>query len=335
MQDPTLSISSADPNDPTGEVVTRCVQVRGLELAYETFGRPEDPVMILVMGLGTQMIAWPDELCRALAATGRYVVRYDNRDIGLSTHLSSLPVPNPAAVMLRRAPAPYAIVDMADDLIGLMDELGIPAADIVGASMGGFITQATAIQAPHRVRSMTLIMTTTGSARVGRPKAKAFGPALFRKRPTNRDEAIEATLATFDRIGSPGYPADTEQLRSLAARSLDRAFDPDGVVRQLAACLRQPDRTPDLHRLRTPTVVLHGLSDPLVAPSGGLALAKAIRGSKFVGYPGMGHDLPRQLWGSFAEEIITLSDRTLAARAQAGNSEASNSVSVGGSAPAR
>lgn len=296
----------------TGAAATRKARVGDLDLAYETFGNPSDPAMILVMGLGTQMIAWPDELCEALAATGRYVVRYDNRDIGLSTHMSNLPVPNPAAVMLRRAHAPYAIADMADDLVGLLDALEIPTADIVGASMGGFIAQTTAIRAPHRVRSMCLIMTSTGSPRVGKPKASAFGPALFRKRPNTKDEAVAATLATFERIGSPGYPVDIQALRDLARRSLDRSFDPDGVVRQLAACLRQPDRTPELRRLRTPTVVMHGLADPLVAPSGGLALAKAIPGSKFIGYPGMGHDLPRALWGSMAQEIIALSDQGLA-----------------------
>jgi pimeloyl-ACP methyl ester carboxylesterase len=287
------------------------VRTGPVELAYETFGRPGDPAVVLVMGLGTQMIAWPDEFCRHIADSGRFVVRYDNRDIGLSTHLSDLPAPRPPAVLFRREPAPYSISDMAHDLLGLMDALGLPNADVVGASMGGFISQSFALHAPERVRSLTLIMTSTGSRRVGNAAPRAFGPAIFRRPPADASAAVEASIATFRRIGSPGFPFDEAAVRSLAERSVERSFDPDGVLRQLAACLRQPNRTPGLTRLRIPTVVMHGLADPLVGVSGGLALARAIPGAKFIGFAGMGHDLPRPLWPTFVDEITALSQASL------------------------
>lgn len=281
----------------------RTVPVGELEIAYEAFGDSADPAVLLVMGLGTQMLAWPDELCADLAARGRYVVRFDNRDCGLSSHLDDLGAPQPGRVLLRRERAPYQIEDMARDTLGLMDALGLGTVDLVGVSMGGFIAQTVAILAPERLRSLTLLMTSTGSRRVGRPSSR-LARELLRRRPNRtREEAIAAAVDVFRLIGSPGYELDEEYLQHKAGLSYDRAYDPAGYLRQLAACLVQPDRTAQLRRLTVPTVVVHGLHDPLVSVSGGLALAKHIPGARFVGYAGMGHDLPRELWSELADEI--------------------------------
>jgi pimeloyl-ACP methyl ester carboxylesterase len=284
-------------------VETRKAQVGELEIAYETFGDPGDPAALLVMGLGTQMIAWPDELCEDIAATGRYVVRFDNRDVGLSTHLDHLPAPAPGRVLLRREKAPYSIGDMARDTIGLMDALGFDTVDLVGASMGGFIAQSVAIQAPERLRSLTLIMTSTGSRRVGHPTPRVARQLLARRSMRTREEAVAAAVQVFTLIGSPGFALDEEYLEQRAGASYDRGYDPKGYLRQLAAVLSQPDRTRKLKALDVPTLVVHGLHDPLVSSTGGLALAKTIPGSRFVGYSGMGHDLPRELWQPLAQEI--------------------------------
>jgi pimeloyl-ACP methyl ester carboxylesterase len=278
----------------------------GIDLAYETFGSPDDPAIVLVMGLGTQMIAWPDELCAALAEAGHHVVRFDNRDIGLSTHLD-VPPPALPQMVLKKDP-PYRIDDMADDAAGLADALGISRFHLVGASMGGFISQTIAIRYPHRVRSLTLIMTSTGSRRVGRPT-----PAVLRRlaQPrviTTREEAMDSALEVYRVIGSPDH-LDEELIRELAGRSWDRADDTDGRMRQLAAILAQPDRTKALGALRIPTLIVHGLSDPLVSASGGLALARSIPGATFIGHQGMGHDLPRTLWPALVTDILSLVER--------------------------
>jgi pimeloyl-ACP methyl ester carboxylesterase len=284
-------------------------RVGDIELAYESFGDESDPAVLLVMGLGTQMLAWPDEFCAGLAAIGRYVVRFDNRDTGLSTHLDGLPGSTPMRTLLRRDGAPYSIDDMAADAIGLLDALGLDAVDLVGASMGGFIAQALALRSPDRVRSLTLIMTSTGSPRVGLPAPKVVRQLLRRREVGDRGAAITAFVAVFRLIGSPGYAFDEQYLNALAGASYDRANDADGYLRQLAACVSQPDRTRQLRHLRVPTLVIHGLDDQLVSPSGGLALARNIPGARFVGYWGMGHDLPRALWAEIVGEIARLTAR--------------------------
>jgi pimeloyl-ACP methyl ester carboxylesterase len=290
------------------------VAANGIELAYETFGDPGDPPVVLVMGLATQMIAWPDELCEALAGHGHFVVRFDNRDTGGSTHLHDMPPPRPVDVMLRRRRPPYTIGDMARDVTGLLDGLGLDRVHLVGASMGGFIAQTVALEHAERVRTLTLMMTSTGSRLVGKAKPGIY-PRLLRPRVSaDRSAAVSAAVEVFRLIGSRGFAFDEEYLRDLAGRSFDRAHDPAGSLRQLAAVLAQPNRTAELHRIAAPTLVIHGLHDPLVAPSGGLAVAKAIPDSRFVGFSGMGHDLPRPLWPEFVREIAALASRGERAR---------------------
>ena len=279
------------------------VATTGIDLAYETLGDPSAVPVVLVMGLGTQLIAWPDELCADLTGRGLFLVRFDNRDVGLSTHLESAAVPSPIAAFLRLAKPPYSIDDMARDTLGLLDALELPSAHVVGVSMGGFIAQSVALLAPARVRSLTLIMTSTGSRLVGHPRAKVAWRGLRPRPAPSAEAAIDAVVESFRRIGSPGFPLDEERLRDLARRSLERSDDTAGVFRQLAAVLAQPDRSRRLRALKLPTTVIHGLADPLVGVSGGRALARAIPGARFVVIPGMGHDLPLQVLPRIADEI--------------------------------
>ena len=281
----------------------------GIELAYETFGHPGDPAIVLVMGWATQMIAWPDEMCAALAGRGHFVVRFDNRDTGGSTHLAHVPPPPLREVLTRRRRAPYAISDMADDVAGLLDGLDLPSVHLVGASMGGFIAQTVALRHPGRVRSLTLMMTSTGSLRVGLAKPRVYARLLRREVISGRDAAVASAVETFRVIGSRGYPFDEAHVREVAGRSWDRGFDPAGSLRQLEATVTQPNRTAALRQITVPTLVIHGLDDPLVGSSGGLAIARAIPGCRFVGYLGMGHDLPRPLWPEFVEQIAALAAR--------------------------
>lgn len=287
----------------------RTVQANGIEIAYETFGDAGAPPVLLIMGLGTQMIAWPDPMCQALADRGFYVIRYDNRDCGLSTHFEDEHAPSVVDVVVRRRKPPYTIDDMARDAVGLIDALGLDSVHLVGASMGGFIAQTVAINYPRRVRSLTLIMTSTGSRRVGNPKPAIFSALTRRRVRQDRQSAAQAAVETFRIIGSKGYAFDEEYLLDLGGRSYDRGHDPGGYLRQLAAIMAQPDRTEKLRRIRVPALVIHGLHDPLVNASGGLAAARLLRNAKFVGYAGMGHDLPRELWDDFAMEIGGLAER--------------------------
>jgi pimeloyl-ACP methyl ester carboxylesterase len=266
------------------------------------------PPVVLVMGLAMQMIAWPDELCEGLARRGFFVVRFDNRDVGESTHLRDLPPPRLADIVVRRRPQ-YSVGDMADDVAGLIDGLGLGAVHLAGASLGGFIAQAVALQHPARVRSLTLMMTSTGSRRAGQPKLRLLARLPSRRVASDRLAAGSAAAATFRLIGSPGFAFDEQYVRELAGRSWDCGYDPDGYRRQLAAGMSQPDLTAQLRRITVPTLVMHGLHDPLVAPRGGLAVARAIPGSRFVGFSGMGHDLPRALWPEFVREIAAVAAR--------------------------
>jgi pimeloyl-ACP methyl ester carboxylesterase len=285
----------------------------GIELCYQEMGDPDGEPLLLVMGLATQMIAWDEVLCGLLAERGFRVVRFDNRDIGRSTKLTSAGVPRRVDMMLgRRAAAPYLLGDMAADTAGLMDHLGIDAAHVVGASMGGMIAQTMAIDSPERVRSLVSIMSNTGSRWTGMPSRRAMAVLLGRP-PRGRDAAIDRAVKTFGVIGSPGYPFEEERLRRIAGRSYDRGHSAAGVLRQLHAITASGDRTQALHGVRVPTTVVHGDRDPLVRPAGGRATARAIPNARLKMIDGMGHDLPRQLWPVFAEEIAANAARARSA----------------------
>ncbi len=281
----------------------------GIELCYQEMGDADGEPLLLVMGLATQMIAWDEGFCGLLVERGFRVIRFDNRDIGRSTKLQSAGVPRRADLMLgRRASAPYLLRDMAADTVGLLDHLGVDSAHVVGASMGGMIVQTMAIEHPERVRSMVSIMSNTGSRWTGMPSRRAMAILLGRP-PRGRDAAIERAVRTFGVIGSPGYPFDEERVRRIAGRSYDRGHSAAGVLRQLHAITASGDRSQALRGVRVPTTVIHGNRDPLVRPAGGRATARAIPGARLKLIDGMGHDLPRDLWPTFAEEIADTASR--------------------------
>lgn len=276
----------------------------GITLFYDTFGDRGDPAILLVMGLGAQMTLWDLAFCEALAARGFHVIRFDNRDVGLSAKIEGGPAPDIAKAMSGDpSSASYTLWDMADDAAGLLEALGIARAHIVGASMGGMIVQAIAIRHPDRVLSMTSIMSTTGDREVGQAKPEAMA-ALLSPPPASREEAIELMMRTMQVIGSPGYPADEAELRKRTGEAYDRSNYPAGMARQLVAIIASGDRTEALARVRVPTLVIHGEDDPLVTLSGGQATARAIPGAKLLTIPGMGHDMPAQLREKFVEAIV-------------------------------
>jgi pimeloyl-ACP methyl ester carboxylesterase len=287
----------------------RTAPANGIELCYQEIGDPEGEPLVLIMGLATQMLGWDEDFCAMLAERGFRVVRFDNRDIGRSTRIDSAGVPSRVDSMIgRRATAPYLLRDMAADMVGLMAHLGIDSAHVVGASMGGMIAQTTAIEHPLRVRSLVSIMSTTGNRRVGTPALKTYG-VLWGKPPRGREVTIERAVKTFKVIGSPGYRFDEEHLRDIAGRSYDRGHSAAGVLRQLHAITASGDRTRALRGVRVPATVIHGKRDPLVRPSGGRATARAIPGARLKLIDGMGHDLPRELWPTFVEEIAATAAR--------------------------
>ncbi|WP_410658756.1 alpha/beta fold hydrolase [Amycolatopsis sp. lyj-112] len=278
-------------------------RVNGLELEYDTFGSPANPPLVLVMGLGAQMVTWETGFCELLAEGGFHVVRFDNRDIGLSTYLDDLPVPDLSALAAGDlTTAPYLLSDLASDVTGLFDALGFDRAHVVGASMGGMIVQRLAIDSPERLLSLTSIMSTTGDPSVGHPEPTALA-GLTRPPAATREQAIEDSVSWFKLVGSPGHPSDDEYLRAKATRNHDRADHPAGALRQAAAVVASGDRTAKLREVRVPSLVVHGESDPLIDVSGGKATAEAIPDAELVLYPGMGHELPRQLWPAIAETI--------------------------------
>ena len=275
----------------------------GIEVAYEAFGDPADPVALLVMGLGVQMLGWDAELCELLAGRGFYVVRFDNRDVGRSTKIEGGPRPDIfGAAAGDTSSASYTLDEMADDCAGLLDHLGVEGAHLVGASQGGMIAQTLAIRHRERVLSLVSIMSTTGDRAVGQPHPEAL-PALMTRPPADREGFAEFVVGAWKVIGSPGFDPDEEALRARAGAVYDRGIHPDGTARQLVAILASGDRTEALRRLDVPTVVIHGMDDPLIDVSGGEATAAAIPGARLELIPGMGHDLPRQLWPRFVDLI--------------------------------
>ena len=294
--------------------VARGVGPGGIDIAFERFGDPGASPLLLIMGLGTQMLGWPDGFCETLADHGIHVVRFDNRDIGLSTHITDAPAPDVGAALAGDpSSASYTLSDMADDTVGLLDALELPSAHIVGASMGGMVAQTLAIEHPARVRSLTSIMSTTGDPSVGQATRLAMA-ALLSPPAVSREQAIERTLAIVRVIGSPGFELDEVEIRRRTGLAYDRSSDPVGVARQLVAIAASRDRTTALRAVSVPTLVVHGADDPLVGVSGGQATARAIAGAELAVFDGMGHDLPRGLWAEIAARIGELVERADAAR---------------------
>lgn len=272
-----------------------CDVGRGITLCYETFGDPSDPTALLIMGLGTQMVAWQEPFCEQLASRGLHVVRFDNRDIGRSTHVSGPPPTIPQLLLRSKRAAQYTLADMAEDAASLLDELELSPAHVIGASMGGMIAQTLAARHPAKVRSLVSIMSTTGSRLSGQPALRLY-PVFLSRPPVGRDGFIAHLERVFAAIGSTGVPQDPEDIRAIAATSYDRDHDPAGPGRQLAAIIASGDRTAELRRITAPTLVIHGSADRLVAPSGGRATARAIPGARLISIQGMGHDMPRAIW---------------------------------------
>ena len=272
----------------------------GIEICYETFGAATDAPLLLIMGLGAQMILWDEEFCSALAERGHFVIRFDNRDVGLSTKFEQLGAPNLVALMQEArsggaVSAPYLLDDMADDAAGLLDALGIESAHVVGASMGGMIAQTLAFRHPRRVRSLVSIMSSTGNPDLPPAKPEAMA-MLMRERATTRDEAIEAAVSGQRVMSGPGFPFDEERVRARSARAFDRCFHPEGLARQLAAIVASGSRVQALAGVRAPTLVIHGDADPLVPIEAGRDTASNVPGAELLVIEGMGHELPPRAW---------------------------------------
>ena len=281
----------------------------GLTLAYDTTGSPDHPPVLLVSGLGTQLLSWDDGLCALLADAGRYVIRFDNRDAGLSTSFDGDPVD--LAAVLRamaegdeataRALVHYTLSDMALDAVELLDSLGIGRAHVVGASMGGMIAQTMAIEHPDRVLTLTSIMSTTGESGYGRSTREARD-VLLSPAPTERDAYIEDSVRSL--VWHSKRYADPDEVRDLAARSFDRSFRPAGTARQFAAVAAGGSRADGLRSLAVPTLVIHGLDDTLIEPSGGERTAELVPGAELLLVPDMGHDRPKPLWPVLVAAIV-------------------------------
>jgi pimeloyl-ACP methyl ester carboxylesterase len=279
-------------------------RVGEIELCYETFGDPADPAMLLIMGLGTQMLGWQEELCEQLADRGFFVIRYDNRDIGRSTILDDYPAPTLGQIIRRdRRAAAYTLADLAADGVGLLDHLGVERAHLVGASMGGMIAQTIAARRPERVLSLVSIMSNTGSRWSGQPAPSTYR-LFLRPLARGREEYIAQAAELFEHIGSRGFERDDEAFREMLGAMHDRGHNPGSSSRQLAAILAAGDRTKELRHITAPTLVIHGTADRLIRPSGGRATARAIPGARLLMIEGMGHDLPRGAWPQIIDAIV-------------------------------
>jgi pimeloyl-ACP methyl ester carboxylesterase len=282
-------------------------RANGIDLCYEIFGNADAEPMLLIMGLGGQMIHWEDDFCRQLAARGFRVIRFDNRDIGKSSHLSGGKRLTPVELLKLRflkipVAAPYKLHDMADDAIGLMDALGVRSAHVVGMSMGGMIAQEIAISYPQRVRSLISIMSTTGNPKVPPPTREASA-VLMAPPPTTREEYFERFAQTWKILRVGSFPEDEALDRSRAERTFERGLNPAGVGRQLRAILASGSRKERLRQVKTPTLVIHGTVDPLVHPMGGKDTAASISGAKLLMIEGMGHALPIPKWPQIIDAI--------------------------------
>ncbi len=283
-------------------------KANGIEIEYETLGNKTDPALLLIMGLGAQLTIWPDALCQGLAARGFFVIRYDNRDTGLSTDFGASGVPNIAQAIGKvmqghKVDAPYLVKDMAADGLGLLDALGLDKAHMVGASMGGMIAQTIAALWPQRTRSLVSIYSTSG--RPGLPMGKPQALAMLTAQPEGpaREQLIKHGMKLRTAIGSPGYPVDEAALRAFVEKNVDRRWYPEGAARQYLSVIASGDRVELLKTVKVPTLVLHGEDDPLLPVEGGRDVARLVPGAEIQTYPGWGHDFPSQLIPTLVERI--------------------------------
>jgi pimeloyl-ACP methyl ester carboxylesterase len=286
-------------------------KANGIEIAYDTFGDSSAPPLLLIMGLGFQMIMWEDELCAQLSARGYWVIRFDNRDMGLTTKFHEAGVPKIRALMEAKARGevahvPYTLNDMAEHAIGLLDAMDIESAHVVGLSMGGMLGQLMAVNHPKRVRTLTSIMSSTGDPGLPPPQTEAMS-ILLTPLPKDRAGYIESSVQMWRVLSGPGFPIDEARIRGLAGQAYDRDFNPPGFARQLAAITVSGSRKEALKSLTIPTLIIHGDADPLASVEGGIDTANTIPGSKLLIIEGMGHDLHPALW---AQVIDAISDHT-------------------------
>lgn len=284
-------------------------RANGIELTYDTFGEATAPPLVLIMGLASQMIAWDDAFCTALAARGFRVIRFDNRDVGLSTKLDNLGVPNLPLLMLahvagRPIQAPYTLSDMARDVVGLFDALRIDAAHVVGASMGGAIAQTLAIEHPQRLRSLCSIMATSGDPSLPPPRPEAL-QLLMTPTPTDQAGYYRRYVQIMRVLRGPGFPLDEARDLERAAQNFARGLYPPGVARQMVAILASGSRKAALAKVRMPTLVIHGDADPLVPVECGIDVADTVPGAQRLIIHGMGHALPITMWPRIVEAIAT------------------------------
>lgn len=286
------------------------INANGLQFEYETFGNAKDPALLLIMGLGGQLVQWPDEFCEALAGGGYYVIRYDNRDVGLSTrmgHLGKAKLVSAGLLSTLRLPvkSAYKLDDMAVDAVGVLDALSIQSAHIVGISMGGMIGQIVAAKHPARVRSFVSIMSSSGHKNLPGPSLRIQLRMIKRPKAFDRESLINYSMETWRLIGSPAFPTPSEVLRARVERAFDRANYPQGLGRQTVAILASGSRMPLLPKINAPTLIIHGDKDPLVHVAAAYNLARYISGAKLEIISGMGHDLPPQLLPQLQQMILS------------------------------
>jgi len=287
-------------------------RANGITIEYDEFGRQDSTPLLLIMGLGGQMVMWHEGLCNQLAGRGFRVIRYDNRDVGLSAKFHE-ECPNPARLVIdafqgKAVSPPYTLDDMAGDAAALLQALGIPKAHVVGASMGGMIAQLLAIQHPEHVLTLTSIMSTTGNPSLPQPESKAM-VVLMQPRPTAREAAIEHGMSVWRVLHGPGFEFDEVRIRELVEVSYDRDPDPDGTARQLLAIMTAPSRKEALGAVRMPALVIHGDADPLAPIAGGYDTAEAIPGAKMLVIEGMGHEMPEGAWPRLIDAIVEVTQR--------------------------
>ena len=290
------------------------IKANGITITYDSFGDSTNPALLLVMGLGGQLIAWDPEFCKMLASRGLYVIRFDNRDTGLTTHFDHEDVPDMQQLVLdlvkgKKPTVPYTLDDMANDAIGLLSGLGIRKAHVCGTSLGGMIVQAMAINHPTRILSMTSMMSTTGNPELPKATPSAIA-ALTSERANNVDKAMQRAVDVAKVIGSKAFKIDEDRLRQKAKQSFERAFYPEGVARQMAAAIAHGDRRDALQRLDIPSLAIHGTDDPLIPASGGIDTHKNIPNAELLLIEGMGHDMPVEAWQQIIDAITNLTSRS-------------------------